>query len=85
MLIDKGKYVNTKDLARRSGIDDSLVARCIRMSMLAPKRLYKIIAGEAPKSLTMASFKHLFPEEWNKQIEYFMKEEYNKAPEDGDR
>ena len=45
-LIDDGKYENMKELAKALGIENGAVAKCIRLTLLSPKVIHKIIIGD---------------------------------------
>ena len=45
-LIDDGKFSNIEELAKAIGIDKVHVARIMRLTLLSPKIIHKIIIGE---------------------------------------
>ena len=64
-LIDDGKFSNIEDLAKAIGIDKVHVARIMRLTLLSPKIIHKIIIGE----ITFPSyfFRKSVPVEWKEQ------------------
>ena len=45
-LIDDGKFSNIEELAKAIGIDKVHVTRIMRLTLLSPKIIHKIIIGE---------------------------------------
>jgi len=45
-MIDEGKFKNIAELAQAVGIDSGAIARTIRLTLLSPKIIHKLIAGE---------------------------------------
>ena len=70
-LIDSGVYANIKSLAAAIGIDPGVVARAIRLTLLSPKIIHKLILGEA--DLTMQALRHSFPMVWETQEKEILK------------
>lgn len=70
-LIDDGTYANIKSLAAAIGIDPGVVARAIRLTLLSPKIIHKLILGEA--DLTMQALRHSFPMVWETQEKEILK------------
>ncbi len=68
-MIDKGKFKNIAELAKAVGIDSGAVARTIRLTLLSPKIIHRIISGEA--NLTQEQYRQSFPESWEEQEAFF--------------
>lgn len=45
-MIDEGKYSNIKEMSKVIGFDSGLISRTIRMTLLSPKIVHKILTGE---------------------------------------
>ena len=45
-LIDDGKYENMKELAKSLGLENSAVTKVVRLTLLSPKIIHKIIIGD---------------------------------------
>lgn len=70
-LIEDGKFESTVEIAMALRTDSSYVARTIRLTYLAPKIIQMFLNGTAPSSLSLARLSKSFPEDWNKQYEFF--------------
>jgi len=70
-MIDDGKFKNCTELALAMGIDNAIVARTIRLTLLSPKIVHKIISGEL--TLTVDALRQSFPNVWSEQEEFFCK------------
>ena len=68
-LIDAGKVENIKALAALIGRDFSYVARIIRLSMLAPEIIGRVIDGECINGLSVALARRTIPDLWSEQKE----------------
>ena len=65
-LLEQGRYGSIRSLARELGVDNSYVARLLRLSLLAPDLVEGILEGTEPSGL---SLQKLFraPMEWESQ------------------
>ena len=68
-FIDEGKVENIKALAAVIGRDFSYVARVIRLSMLAPEIIGRVINGECINGLSVALARKTIPDLWSEQKE----------------
>ena len=50
--IDKGRYANGKELAEALGIDRSRSSRTLRLAMLSPRVVHRIVTNDIPSTLT---------------------------------
>ena len=64
-MIDDGRFKNIAELANVLGIDPGAVARTIRQTLLPPKIIHKIIAGEV--NLSQEQYRQSFPDSWEEQ------------------
>lgn len=70
-MIDEGKFKNIAELAQAVGIDSGAIARTIRLALLSPKIVHRIITGEI--NLTQEKWRQSFPDSWSEQEELFLK------------
>jgi len=70
-LIDDGTYPNIKELAVAIGIDSGVVAKAIRLTLLSPKIIHKLILGDV--NLSMMTLRRSFPMVWSQQEKLFIK------------
>jgi hypothetical protein len=45
-LIDDGRYENMKELAKALGVENGAVTKVVRLTLLSPKIIHKIIIGD---------------------------------------
>ncbi len=67
-LIDEGRFANARELARHIGRDPGNVSGLIRLSMLAPEVIHRIISGQYPSTLTLEKLRGQIPEIWDEQV-----------------
>ena len=65
-LLEEGRYTSIRELALALGVDNSYLARLLRLSLLAPDLVEGILEGTEPSGL---SLQKLFraPMEWESQ------------------
>jgi hypothetical protein len=66
-LIESGEYLNVTALAEHLNIDRAYVARHIRMTLLSPGMVRRILQGDEPEGLTMSRLRGGFPMDWEAQ------------------
>ena len=71
-MIDEGKFSNIKDLAATVGVDSGLISRTIRLTLLSPKIIHKLLSGEL--DLSLDSCRRSFPDSWAEQEKVLLKE-----------
>ena len=71
-MIDEGKFSNIKDLAATVGVDSGLISRTIRLTLLSPKIIHKLLSGEL--DLSWDSCRRSFPDSWAEQEKVLLKE-----------
>ena len=67
--IDEGKFRNIRELAKAIGQDETAVAKTMRLRMLSPAIVHRIVTGDIPRSLNMTNIHHGIPEVWSEQEE----------------
>jgi|LSQX01.1.fsa_nt_gb hypothetical protein len=65
--IDAGKFTNATELAQTLGCDKGVAARTMRLALLSPEIIHRIIAGNIPKSLTIRKLREALPMRWDEQ------------------
>ena len=65
--IDEGRYPNGKKLAAALGIDRSFVSRTLRLAMLSPRVVHRIVSDDMPTSLTVVRLRESIPLDWEEQ------------------
>ena len=65
--IDEGRYANGKELADALGIDHSRVSRTLRLAMLSPRVVNRIVTGDIPPTLTVLRLRESIPLDWGEQ------------------
>jgi len=73
--IDDGKFKNIAELARNIGQDEAVVARTLRLRLLSPTIVHRIIKGEIPNTLTLTALRTPLPDIWTEQEQKFLGEE----------
>jgi len=73
--IDDGKFGNIKELARNIGLDDAMVARTLRLRLLSPKIVHRILIGDIPASLNLTTLRQPIPDLWEEQEKLFLEAE----------
>ena len=68
-MIDEGKFSNIKDLAATVGVDSGLISRTIRLTLLSPKIIHKLLSSEL--DLSLDSCRRSFPDSWAEQEKMF--------------
>ena len=66
-MIETGQAKSNSDLARRLKLDQSYVARTIRLASLAPDLIEAILDGQEPDGLSLRSLRRDLPLEWDEQ------------------
>ena len=68
----EGKFSNIKDLAATVGVDSGLISRTIRLTLLSPKIIHKLLSGEL--DLSLDSCRRSLPDSWAEQEKVLLKE-----------
>lgn len=66
-LLDEGKFGSISELARELGMDVSLVARLMRLTLLVPDIIEAILVGEEPSGLSLTMLTRKLPTIWTEQ------------------
>ena len=68
-MLESGEVASVKDLAKQEKIDDSYVARVLRLTLLAPDIVEAILNGCQPDGMSYRELAKPFPVEWSLQRE----------------
>ena len=67
-LIDAGVVDSGSDIARREGLHQTTVNELLRLTLLSPTLVRRILDGQQPKTLSLLWLKnHLPPSDWDEQ------------------
>jgi len=66
-LLESGEFASSRELAEAEKINDSYLARVLRLTLLAPDIVEKILDGAQPRELTLAILMGPFPMVWSEQ------------------
>ena len=67
-LLEQGRYASIRELAKELGVDNSYVARLLRLTLLAPDMVEAILNGTEPSGLSLGKL-YRAPTEWERQRE----------------
>ena len=67
-MIDNGKIANVRELANILNVNESYVARTIRLSMLSPEIIHRAIRGTLPPDISLAKLYKL-SSRWDEQLQ----------------
>jgi len=67
-LLESGRYASIRELALDAGVDNSYMARVLRLTLLAPDIVEAILDGTEPDGLSLARLVNL-PASWQEQRE----------------
>ena len=67
-MIDSGKITNIRELAKIMNVNESYVARTIRLSTLSPEIIHRAIRGTLPEDISLAKLYKL-PDRWDEQLQ----------------
>jgi len=66
-MIESGQAKSNSDLARQLKLDQSYIARTIRLTTLAPDLVEAILDGQEPDGLSLRSLRRDLPPSWDEQ------------------
>jgi hypothetical protein len=70
-LLEAGIYITFEEIAAAEKINTSYVSRILRMTLLAPEIVERIVDGRQPADLTLVTLTKPFPLEWREQMQIF--------------
>ena len=66
-LLDSGKFSSIKQLAEMEKVTDSYIGNLLRLTLLAPDIVEKILDGRLPKGIGLTQFMGPWPGLWEEQ------------------
>ena len=66
-LLDDGSVESIRAIAAKIGREPNYVARLIRLSMLAPDIIHRILEGDIPRNLSLERLRVPIPDLWEEQ------------------
>jgi hypothetical protein len=69
--MESGRYASMTELAAVEEVDQSYLARMLRLALLAPDIVEAILDGQRTSHLALADLMRPFPVEWTDQCEHF--------------
>src|SRR5262249_47688924 len=70
-LMEDGRYATMTELAAAENVDQSYMARILRLTLLAPDIIEAILDGREGRELTLAELMRPFPVLWAHQRKHF--------------
>ena len=70
-LIDDGKYENMKELAKALGLENGAITKVVRLTLLSPKIIHKIIFGDI--TINSNILREKIPLLWKDQEKLYLK------------
>jgi len=70
-VLESGQVRSISDLAMNLDVDNSYVARILKLATLAPDIVEAILNGEEPPGLSLAKLTKTFPTDWDEQRAMF--------------
>lgn len=71
-MIEQGHFSSITEVAKAEKINQSYACRILRLTLLAPEIVCKILDGRQDNKLSINDFTGGFPVEWSRQREKFM-------------
>jgi len=69
-LLEQGRYTSVRALSQALGVDNSYLARLLRLTLLAPDTVEAILEGTEPSGLSLEKL-YRAPMDWEKQRQAF--------------
>jgi hypothetical protein len=66
-MIDRGEASSSRELAKKLKVNESYLARILRLTLLAPDIIEALLDGKQPEKLTLADLLKPVPYDWNEQ------------------
>lgn len=72
-MLDDGVHGSVTDVAEAEKLNQGYVSRVLRLTLLAPDIVERILTGQEGSNLSLARLKQQFPAEWEGQREQFIR------------
>jgi len=66
-MLETGRYVTIKEIARAEKINPSYVSRVLRLTLLAPELVEALVHGRQSSTMSLHDLMKPFPIEWHRQ------------------
>jgi hypothetical protein len=71
-MLESAEFATIAELAEREGIAFTYMARVLRLTLLAPEIVERILDGKQEPEVTLARVLEPFPVEWDQQPRHFI-------------
>ena len=71
-MLESGAYATIKEIASTEQINESYVARVLRLTLLAPNIVEAIVEGRQSPQITLPTLMRRFPSAWRNQLSLFV-------------
>ena len=69
-MLESGEFTTITELSAREGIAPSYMTRVLRLTLLAPELIERLLSGDRGLFISMANVLATFPSEWECQKAY---------------
>ena len=66
-MLESGEFTTIAELAAREGIAPSYMTRVLRLTLLAPELIERLLSGDRGLVISLANVLAAFPSEWESQ------------------
>ncbi|MBF0184714.1 MAG: hypothetical protein HQM06_10050 [Magnetococcales bacterium] len=70
-MLESGEYATIRELAEEEGIERSYLARILRLNVLAPSIVERVLAGNYPPAINLEKLRTGIPLDWEEQERLF--------------
>ena len=70
-MLESGEAATIKDLAEKEGVEKSYLARTLRLNILSPAIVERVMTGDYPDTISLASLRGKIPLDWEEQARAF--------------
>lgn len=67
-MLEEGEYASVRDLAKAEGINPSYVSRILRLTLLSPAIVEKVLEGTHTPRMDLLNLKKPLPAGWHEQV-----------------
>jgi hypothetical protein len=70
-MLENGPHATVNEIANAENINESYVARILRLTLLAPEIVETILEGWQPREISLSAVMKPFPSDWRRQLMTF--------------
>ena len=70
-MLESGEAATIKDLAVKEGVDRTYMARLLKLNVLSPAIVERVLTGDYPDSVSLETLRLGIPLDWDEQAEMF--------------